>query len=291
MKTNQSIVSKITIASLAVMMVAGSSFSWAAERPHRDGDSDKGPRNHRLEQREHQNHDGERENRGMRGGPRVENRRSGDHPFQGRRMGNRPSPHQSDQKSNSIRQKRGPQRIGEQQGRQGPVAFRQRAMRGQHAGNLNAPSFRHPGSFSQNRGNMGASRFRGRMMSQEGIGNIQKRRFGRAMAMRQMALRFRGEGGHPFMGGQRFRDHHRGPDAGEGKSHFKQGSHRAKGKGRHQEMRGRKGKGPKQSALKNRGHKKDRSGKNNKGIQKRRGDKKEGKAKGKNPRRNRNRHS
>jgi hypothetical protein len=130
------------------------------------------------------------------------------------------------------------------------------------------------------------------MMPQGGIGNIQKRRLGRAMVMRQMALRFHGEGRHPFAGGQNFRDHHRGPDGGEGRSPMmKQGSHRAKSKGRHQEVRGHKGKGPKQSDVKSRVSKRDRSAKYKQGIQKRRGGKKEAETKGRNPRRNRNKRS
>ena len=111
----------------------------------------------------------------------------------------------------------------------------------------------------------------------------------RAFAMRQMAQNFRGEMARPSVRGQMLRNH-RGPGASEGKGRpqFQQRSEKAKGPGRHQEVRGRKGKGPRQSAVKSRGPKKERSAKHKKGIQKRRGDKKGDNEKGKNSKRNRN---
>ena len=118
-----------------------------------------------------------------------------------------------------------------------------------------------------------------------------KQRLGRVMAMRQMALRFRGEGARPFMGGRDFREIRRGADGGQGRSHFQQNPHHDKGKGRHQELRGRKAKDTKSGAMKTRDHGKDRAAKNKKGIQNRRGDKKAGKGERRSHRGNRNRRS
>ncbi|MBT7536679.1 MAG: hypothetical protein HN610_14040, partial [Verrucomicrobia bacterium] len=81
MKTNKTIVSKISIASIAFMMLAGFSVSQAAEKQHAKGDADKGSRNHRNDRIEPQHQDGRPMGRGMRGGPRVENHQSKDFPF------------------------------------------------------------------------------------------------------------------------------------------------------------------------------------------------------------------
>ena len=82
MKTNKTIVLKISIASIAFMMLAGFSVSQAAENQHAKGDSDKRSRNHRNERSEPQHQNGDHMGRGVRGGPRVENHQSKDFPFQ-----------------------------------------------------------------------------------------------------------------------------------------------------------------------------------------------------------------
>ena len=84
------------------------------------------------------------------------------------------------------------------------------------------------------------------------------------------------------MRGQMFRNH-RGPGASEGKSRrqIQQRSDKAKGQGRHQEVREGKRNGSKQSGIKNRGRNRDRSDKNKKGMRSRRDGQKGEKGKGK----------
>ena len=118
-----------------------------------------------------------------------------------------------------------------------------------------------------------------------------KQRLRRLMAMKQMALRFRGEGAGPFMGGRDFRKIRRGADGSQGRPHFKQNPHHDMGKGRHQELRGRKAKDTKSGAMKTRDHGKDRPAKNKKGIQNRRAGKKGDKGERRSHRGNRNRRS
>ena len=292
MKTNKTIVSKISIASIAFMMLAGFSVSQAAENQHAKGDADKGSRNHRNERSEPQHQDGDHMGRGMWSGPRVENHQSKDFPFQRRRMGRRTSSGQSDQQNQHMREERGFRQTDNQRiRRRASGAYGQRTMRGQHPGNPRIQSFRRPGPLFQNRGNTGSTQMRARMMAQRSLGNMPQQRLGRVMAMRQMALRFRGEGAGPFMGGRDFREIRRGADGGQGRSHFQQNPHHDKGKGRHQELRGRKAKDTKSGAMKTRDHGKDRAAKNKKGIQNRRGDKKAGKGERRSHRGNRNRRS
>ena len=153
MKTNKTIVLKISIASIAFMMLAGFSVSQAAENQHAKGDSDKGSRNHRNERSEPQHQNGDHMGRGMRGGPRVENHQSKDFPFQRRRMGSRASSGQSDQQNQHMRQERGSrQRDNQRISRRAPGAYGQKGMRGQHPGNPRIQSFRRPGPLFQNRG-------------------------------------------------------------------------------------------------------------------------------------------
>ncbi len=292
MKTNKTIVSKISIASIAFMMLAGFSVSQAAENQHAKGDADKGSRNHRNERSEPQHQDGDHMGRGMWSGPRVENHQSKDFPFQRRRMGRRTSSGQSDQQNQHMREERGFRQTDNQRiRRRASGAYGQRTMRGQHPGNPRIQSFRRPGPLFQNRGNTGSTQMRARMMAQRSLGNMPKQRLGRVMAMRQMALRFRGEGARPFMGGRDFREIRRGADGSQGRPHFKQNPHHDKGKGRHQELRGRKAKDTKSGAMKTRDHGKDRASRNKKGIQNRRGDKKGGKEERRSHRGNRNRRS
>ena len=292
MKTNKTIVSKISIASIAFMMLAGFSVSQAAEKQHAKGDADKGSRNHRNDRIEPQHQDGRPMGRGMRGGPRVENHQSKGFPFQRRRMDRRASSSQSDQQNQYMREERGSRQTDNQRiHRRASGAYGQRAMRGQHPGNPRIQAFRRPWPLFQNRGNTGSTQMRGRMMAQRSLGNMPKQRLGRVMAMRQMALRFRGEGAGPFMGGRDFREIRRGADGGQGRSHFQQNPHHDKGKGRHQELRGRKAKDTQSGAMKTCDHGKDRAAKNKKGIQNRRGDKKGGKGERRSHRGNRNRRS
>ena len=292
MKTNKTIVLKISIASIAFMMLAGFSVSQAAENQHAKGDSDKGSRNHRNERSEPQHQNGDHMGRGMRGGPRVENHQSKDFPFQRRRMGSRASSGQSDQQNQHMRQERGSrQRDNQRISRRAPGAYGQKGMRGQHPGNPRIQSFRRPGPLFQNRGNTGSTQMRGRMMDQRSFGNMPKQRLRRLMAMKQMALRFRGEGAGPFMGGRDFRTIRRGADGSQGRPHFKQNPHHDMGKGRHQELRGRKAKDTKSGAMKPRDHGKDRPAKNKKGIQNRRAGKKGDKGERRSHRGNRNRRS
>ena len=292
MKTNKTIVLKISIASIAFMMLAGFSVSQAAENQHAKGDSDKGSRNHRNERSEPQHQNGDHMGRGMRGGPRVENHQSKDFPFQRRRMGSRASSGQSDQQNQHMRQERGSrQRDNQRISRRAPGAYGQKGMRGQHLGNPRIQSFRRPGPLFQNRGNTGSTQMRGRMMDQRSFGNMPKQRLRRLMAMKQMALRFRGEGTGPFMGGRDFRKIRRGADGSQGRPHFKQNPHHDMGKGRHQELRGRKAKDTKSGAMKTRDHGKDRPAKNKKGIQNRRAGKKGDKGERRSHRGNRNRRS
>lgn len=292
MKTNKTIVLKISIASIAFMMLAGFSVSQAAENQHAKGDSDKGSRNHRNERSEPQHQNGDHMGRGMRGGPRVENHQSKDFPFQRRRMGSRASSGHSDQQNQHMRQERGSrQRDNQRISRRAPGAYGQKGMRGQHPGNPRIQSFRRPGPLFQNRGNTGSTQMRGRMMDQRSFGNMPKQRLRRLMAMKQMALRFRGEGAGPFMGGRDFRKIRRGADGSQGRPHFKQNPHHDMGKGRHQELRGRKAKDTKSGAMKTRDHGKDRPAKNKKGIQNRRAGKKGDKGERRSHRGNRNRRS
>ena len=292
MKTNKTIVLKISIASIAFMMLAGFSVSQAAENQHAKGDSDKGSRNHRNERSEPQHQNGDHMGRGMRGGPRVENHQSKDFPFQRRRMGSRASSGQSDQQNQHMRQERGSrQRDNQRISRRAPGAYGQKGMRGQHPGNPRIQSFRRPGPLFQNRGNTGSTQMRGRMMDQRSFGNMPKQRLRRLMAMKQMALRFRGEGTGPFMGGRDFRKIRRGADGSQGRPHFKQNPHHDMGKGRHQGLRGRKAKDTKSGAMKTRDHGKDRPAKNKKGIQNRRAGKKGDKGERRSHRGNRNRRS
>ena len=292
MTTNKTIVLKISIASIAFMMLAGFSVSQAAENQHAKGDSDKGSRNHRNERSEPQHQNGDHMGRGMRGGPRVENHQSKDFPFQRRRMGSRASSGQSDQQNQHMRQERGSrQRDNQRISRRAPGAYGQKGMRGQHPGNPRIQSFRRPGPLFQNRGNTGSTQMRGRMMDQRSFGNMPKQRLRRLMAMKQMALRFRGEGTGPFMGGRDFRKIRRGADGSQGRPHFKQNPHHDMGKGRHQELRGRKAKDTKSGAMKTRDHGKDRPAKNKKGIQNRRAGKKGDKGERRSHRGNRNRRS
>lgn len=292
MKTNKTIVLKISIASIAFMMLAGFSVSQAAENQHAKGDSDKGSRNHRNERSEPQHQNGDHMGRGMRGGPRVENHQSKDFPFQRRRMGSRASSGQSDQQNQHMRQERGSrQRDNQRISRRAPGAYGQKGMRGQHPGNPRIQSFRRPGPLFQNRGNTGSTQMRGRMMDQRSFGNMPKQRLRRLMAMKQMALRFRGEGTGPFMGGRDFRKIRRGADGSQGRPHFKQNPHHDMGKGRHHELRGRKAKDTKSGAMKTRDHGKDRPAKNKKGIQNRRAGKKGDKGERRSHRGNRNRRS
>lgn len=292
MKMNKTIVLKISIASIAFMMLAGFSVSQAAENQHAKGDSDKGSRNHRNERSEPQHQNGDHMGRGMRGGPRVENHQSKDFPFQRRRMGSRASSGQSDQQNQHMRQERGSrQRDNQRISRRAPGAYGQKGMRGQHPGNPRIQSFRRPGPLFQNRGNTGSTQMRGRMMDQRSFGNMPKQRLRRLMAMKQMALRFRGEGAGPFMGGRDFRKIRRGADGSQGRPHFKQNPHHDMGKGRHHELRGRKAKDTKSGAMKTRDHGKDRPAKNKKGIQNRRAGKKGDKGERRSHRGNRNRRS
>ena len=292
MKTNKTIVSKISIASIAFMMLAGFSVSQAAEKQHAKGDADKGSRNHRNDRIEPQHQDGRPMGRGMRGGPRVENHQSKGFPFQRRRMDRRASSSQSDQQNQYMREERGSRQTDNQRiHRRASGAYGQRAMRGQHPRNPRIQAFRRPWPLFQNRGNTGSTQMRGRMMAQRSLGNMPKQRLGRVMAMRQMALRFRGEGAGPFMGGRYFREIRRGADGGQGRSHFQQNPHHDKGKGRHQELRGRKAKDTQSGAMKTCDHGKDRAAKNKKGIQNRRRDKKGGKGERRSHRGNRNRRS
>lgn len=291
MKSKTNIVSKLGIAGLAYIMVAGSSFSWAAERPHHDGDSDRGPRHDRVEQQEHRSPEGERGVRQFRGrrGPNTQMRQEGDRPDQGRRMGQRPSQDQPRQRGEGFQQRRGAQRFGSPQVRRDPGDFRRPSFQGQRRGNPEFSSFRRFNSQRPNRPGDGFSRFRGRMMSQGFRGGMIQRRAGRAMAMRRMSQAFRGDQGHPFMRGESFRGR-RGPGASEERSHFQKRSPHGKGKGRHSEIRGKRGKDSKHSAMKDRGSKKNRPGNHKKGIQKRRGGENK-KGQGRGGKRNRNRNS
>jgi len=289
MKPNKTIVSKISIASIAFMMVAGSSVLQAAEHQHEKADAEKGSRNRRSERSEPLHQDGDHMGRGMRGGPRAESPRSRDFPSERQRMDRRTP---SGQQNHHMRQGKGPRQADNQRitrrasGSSGP-----RSIRGQRPGNPHIQSFGRPGPFFQYRGDTGSTQMRGRMMDQRSFGNMPKQRLRRLMAMKQMALRFRGLDADSFMGRGGLRAPFRGADGSQGRAHFKQNPDRDKSKGRHQEWRGRNAKDTQSGAMKTRDHGKKRSAKNKKGIQNRRGDKKGGKGELRNHRGNRNRRS
>lgn len=292
MKANKTIVSKISIASIAFMMVAGSSVLQAAENQHAKGDAEKGSRNRRSERSEPQHQDGDHMGRGMRDGPRVESPRSRDFPSERQRMDRRTPSGQSDHQNHHMRQGKGPwQRDNQRITRRTSGSSGPRSMRGQRPGNPRIQSLGRPGPLFQHRRDTGFTQMRGRMMDQRSFGNMPKQRLRRLMAMKQMALRFRGDGAGSFMGRGGLRAPLRGADGSQGRPHFKQNPHHDKGKGRHQELRGRKAKGTQSGVMKTRAHGKKRSAKNKKGIQNRRGDKKGGKEERRNHRGNRNRRS
>ena len=292
MKPNKTIVSKISIASIAFMMVAGSSVLQAAEHQHEKADAEKGSRNRRSERSEPQHQEGDHMGRGMRGGPRVESPHSRDFPSERQRMNRRTPSGQSDQQNHHMRQGKGRRQANIQRitrrasGSSGP-----RSIRGQRPGNPRIQSWGRPGPLFQHRGDTGSTQMRGRMMDQRSFGNMPKQRLRRLMAMKQMALRFRGEDAGSFMGRGGLRAPFRGADGSQGRPHFKQNPHHDKSKGRHQEWRGRKAKDTQSGAMKTHDHRKKQSAKNKKGISNRRGDKKGGKGERRNHRGNRNRRS